>query len=190
MAHLNTPDLEPSPNLFYSYGAILGDGTIEKDGRYGVKLGVTNHTFANSFERALNKLGLRNHSWSQKQKNGSNKIVNVYYVKVYSKALFNWLKSDLEIPRKFYVDFLRGFFEAEGCNALELGNQVKFYNSNKKLLGNIKRMIQTLGYSSNIIEQEQHGFGTLPIYTLYLLGGKSAGFNFLQQLDPCIKGVG
>ena len=189
MPLLNIPDLNPSYDLFYVYGAILGDGTIEKDGRYAIKLGVTSEVFADFFQQSLNKLGLRTHSWTQKQRNGSGELRNVHYAKVYSKRFFSWVCSSPTIPISQYVAFLRGFFEAEGCNALKGSGQVKFYNSDRSLLENVKRMIERLGYSVNIIEQEQKGFGSLLRHTLYLLGGKQAGIDFLKQLDPCIKGV-
>lgn len=187
MARPNIPNLVPSSDLFYAYGTILGDGTIENDGRYGAKLGVTSKIFANSFEQSLNRLGLRTHSWSQKQKNGSGKIHTIYYIKTYGKIFFLWLKSNPKIPKDFYLDFIRGFFEAEGCNALEGSNQVKFYNTDQALIMMVKDMIEDLGYSCNAIKQKQLGFGSLPIHTLYLLGGKQAGLNFITELNPCIK---
>jgi len=181
----NIPDLTPSPSLFYVYGAFLGDGTLDNS-KYAVKLGVSSKEFAESFKQHLQKLSLRVFSWVQFQRSARGKKILIYYVLTNSITLFTWLQSHPDVPYDFFVDFLRGFYEAEGSRSRD---QVMFRNTDLQLLHWIHQMVQALGYSANIIPMKQNGFGHKPLYSLHLLGGRAVRRRFLTELGPCIKGV-
>jgi len=182
---MQLPNLSPSSSLYYVYGAFLGDGTLDRS-KWGVKLGVTQKEFAESFKYHLGKLGLRAFSWVQIQKSASGEMISVYYTLTNSKVLFRWLQSNPQVPPDFYVDFLRGFYEAEGSQTRQ---QVKFRNTELQSLKMIQQMLQALEYSTNLIPIQQNGFGTKVMYELYLLGGRSERTRFLREINPCIKGV-
>jgi len=181
LKHRNIADLKPSSELYYIYGVVLGDGTLENK-RYGIKLGVTNKKFAESFRKALESLGLRTFSWTEERRGKSRRKTTYYYVKTYSKNLYQWLRSNPEVPQEFYKDFLRGFYESEGTRS-----QAKVTNTNLELLKKYGEMLKHLGFSYNIIKREQKGWGTKPVYSLYLLGGKSSQERFIELVNPCIK---
>jgi len=179
------PKLSPSSSLYYIYGAFLGDGTLDRS-KWGVKLGVTSKEFAESFKCHLEKLGLRAFSWIQTQTNACGKKISVYYALANSIMLFTWLQSHPEVPENYIADFLKGFYEAEGSRSRD---QVMFRNTDLQLLNWIRRMVRALGYSVNIIPMKQNGFGSKPLCSLHLLGGREERTRFLRQINPCIKGV-
>lgn len=184
---LNVANLESSDTLWYIVGVVFGDGTLDAS-QYGIKLAVSNEKFANSFNEALRKIGLRTCSFSQIQ--GPYKTL-MYVVEANSKNLFEWLKSlkiavsEIIVPTEFIPSFLRGMYESEGT--LTKGNQVLFTNTNGDLILLSRKLIETMGFSTSVSRREQRGFGTKPVYILYVLGGTERRKEFLRLVNPCIK---
>jgi len=182
MPRPNIANTEPSPSLYYVYGAMRGDGTFN---RHDIRLGSTKKEFRDSVAHHLKKLGLRVFTWTQTwTPKGHGKPVTMHIANVNSKTFAEWLRTNHEIPSEFYLDFIRGFYEAEGSRSW---CQVKFCGTDKELLLRVKRILYALGYRTNMIKKEQHGFGTKPLYVLYTLGGSKVARKLLAELNPCIK---
>lgn len=184
--HRNLADLKPSPSLYYVYGVVKADGTLDH-GKYGIKLGVTAPKFAESFKEALKILGLRVFSWTYSYDKWKSKPL-LHYVLAHSKNLYEWLLSEPEVPEKFYKDFLRGIYESDGTKT---AYQVKIVDTDLDLIKWIQKMIETLGFKTNLICQKQgkKAWGSKPLYNVYTLGGKAAVSAFLNTIKPVIKEV-
>ena len=190
-------NLEPSKALFHLYGSYMGDGTLDHRS-FMVRLGVTELAFRDSFFLDLQMLGLHTFKWTQQPQAdhfGSRKPM--HFACANSKTLYEWLLNEPEIPEEYYVDFLRGFYEAEGTNAVETSGQLKIYNSDYALLELIQRMLWGLGFANAIrptrtgeINQKKWNLKSVKqTYELYLLNGKGSAIKFLKLINPCIKGL-
>lgn len=194
-AHVFKPNLEATPNLAYTLGVILGDGNTSENGI--IRLRVTDRKFAESFYQALTVLNLKPKIITEVNGGLGKKPIHNSYA--YSKRFVEWFKGlGIEGIRKIVLmnmenatTFVRGFYESEGgCSKVKVGNPHPIIgNTNRELLGLVKEAIDMLGYSSNIT-------GPYPstaerykdIYHLYI--SRSQGYDFLDEIDPCIKTLG
>ncbi|MDD5145498.1 MAG: LAGLIDADG family homing endonuclease [Candidatus Pacebacteria bacterium] len=113
-------EIKWSSNLAYVIGLISTDGSLSKDGRH-IDFTSKDLQLINTFKNCLglkNKIGFKNSGFSEK------KYPRIQFGNV---KLYNWLLSigltpkksktlgKIKIPGKFFADFLRGFFDGDGC---------------------------------------------------------------------------
>jgi len=128
---------EPSNELAYVIGVLLGDGYIvrEHHSNYDIELMVKDYEFAEEFSKAIAKILDKKYKkpyWSR-----SHNRWRVYYR---SKAFYTWyrrqdldtLKQYIEHNRETVANFLRGFYDSDGNNYRY--KHIFLYNSNLKLL--------------------------------------------------------
>src|SRR5258708_6602747 len=109
-----------SANLAYAVGLITSDGCLSKDGRH-IDLTSKDLEQIQNFKRILklkNKIGLKSSGSSNR------KYFDIQFGNV---KLYRWLVSiglthhksktlgPLEIPDKFFIDFLRRCLDGDGC---------------------------------------------------------------------------
>lgn len=154
---------EPSPALSYIIGANIGDGCT-LTANWIVKLEVTDHDFAETFNNCMAKLFSRV---------SPNKILvrrsvgrlPMYTVKYSSKQLAKLLrlslKKLLEIALAFPHEFLRGFFDAEGYVNVTITKYLKLSvgveNSAKSLLLRVRKLLQELNMTSRLDRKREAG---------------------------------
>lgn len=200
-AYVYPVDLTPTTNLAYLAGVLMGDGSCGKYSQgqksssrftYTVSLEVIERAFADSFSRALGKIGLKPFTF-QAKKTGNRK--NTWVVEGRSKMLYQWWKKqslnsieNLFFEKdNFFKEFLRGFYESEGTiNKWELG----LSNTNKELLTKIQRKLHQLSFKSSLRGSYERRGDRKPSYQLYILGGKQERSRFLEMIKPSIKREG
>jgi len=111
-------DLSPSPELSYIIGVYFGDANIyyrKKTGSYYFRIKVVDKDFVDVVKNSLIKLGLNPTISYVEEKTRSNR----WHVEASSKSLYKFLSQDKEelfkVAEKYPEDFLRGFFDSEGC---------------------------------------------------------------------------
>ena len=191
--NLIKPNLQVSGTLAYIVAVLLGDGylRIRKYAdwfRYDVCLKVKDKAFAESFARALEKIGLHPHIRCRKDS-------GQYLVTATSVEFFKWFKGlDYEdikkIASEYPVDFLRGFFESEGSISKHRQGgkcyyQVVIGNTDKKLISLVREIIEKLGYrtSLHILNQGKYK----PEYQLLVLGNVLEKAKFVNLIKPSIR---
>ncbi|MBU1091000.1 MAG: hypothetical protein KKC42_04065, partial [Candidatus Omnitrophica bacterium] len=107
------------PNLWYLVGLITSDGCLCNDGRH-VDITSKNHDFLMTLKEQLgliNKVCLKNKYEQHK----------AYHIQIGNKNFYDFLLSigltqhksltlgALEIPNQYFVDFLRGVIDGDGC---------------------------------------------------------------------------
>ncbi|MFH1189665.1 MAG: LAGLIDADG family homing endonuclease [Candidatus Omnitrophota bacterium] len=106
-------------NLWYLVGLITSDGCLSSDGRH-IDITAKEFDFLEKIKKAIkinNKIGA---------KSGGNKQIS-YRIQIGNKNFYNFLlmvgltqkKSltlrSLNVSRKYFVDFLRGLIDGDGC---------------------------------------------------------------------------
>ncbi len=201
-------DLNPSPNLAYILGVLYGDGTVfkyyhKRDGnyRFGISLQVTQKKFALSFKQALEKLGFKpRFSFYPPRKR--------HTVEQYSEEFYHWFKAlspdglrDLLNDNFCAREFIRGFYESEGCLSTErykqrcrykdkiyeykrTGCSLSMTNTNLEILTLVKNCLTKLGLSFRMSIRRCPGRKIL--YRIYTAKRKTIA-RFLDVIKPCIK---
>ncbi len=115
---MNSVKLDPSPELAYVIGVIFGDGSVSfkrKEYKYRIRLKVVDKEFAEEFKRCLEALGLKPSLRLERDRSRCDR----WCVEANSKMLYEFLKQPkeklFEVAKKYPVEFLRGFFDSEGC---------------------------------------------------------------------------
>ncbi len=148
--HPRRINLEPSVELAYIIGVVLGDGTATHDGNYGkvIALRAKDEEFVREFARCLTKaLGRENpvKVWFWKTQ-------KLFVAKAYSVALYRLLHKPVDLGRlrpfiehceECMAAFLRGFADSEG-NVAEHGS-IRIYNTDEELLSYVKELLKRLG---------------------------------------------
>jgi intein-encoded DNA endonuclease-like protein len=184
------PDLTSSPHLAYLLGALLGDGCVFNKGSCNiVSLKVNEYQFAYNVYEAMKRIGLRPRL-RQSRNNNNGKMM--WLTCAISKNFCNWYKSltpeDIEkIAVKYPKDFLRGFYEAEGCAYLrqKKGLSVTFSNNNLNLIEIAKECLAVLGYRCSVYTSRKGNYA--PTYHLYVMGTTEEKLELLRTINPCIK---
>jgi len=143
---LNSFRPNPTPELAYVIGVILGDGNLNIHG-YNAELilAVTDHDFAEEFSRSLAKILHRERPykirWSERK--------NRWVVQGSSILLYKFLNCDWKSFKKWveHCDrcrgaFLRAFYDSEGS----ISRRLVVSNTRRELL----RYLQTLLKQANI----------------------------------------
>lgn len=110
--------IEWSPNLAYAIGLITADGNLSKDQRH-ISFISKDIELINHFREALS---LQNKTMVNRSKNG-----RIWYVLTFGDKIFYRFLNDIgiksaksktiqsvQIPKDFFADFLRGFFDGDG----------------------------------------------------------------------------
>ncbi len=149
--------------LGYILGVIYGDGWIDiQFGKIG--LNVKDKDFAEFFAKVLEK-------WCGKK--ATIKKVKLYHVRLYGTRIASFLKNYdvmkvLSSSEEVKGMFLRGLFDSEGYMAgYNLNNlriairKIVFYNSNKKLVDMVIKLLQELGITKVKVSSNRYsGFGS------------------------------
>lgn len=109
-----------SPSFAYAVGLIVTDGSLSKDGRH-IAFTSKDLELIEYFKEALgssHRIG--------KKSSGTNKNKHYYVVQIGDVTLYRFLQSigimpnkskiigAVEIPKKYFFDFLRGHFDGDG----------------------------------------------------------------------------
>ena len=211
MVHVN---LNPSPELAYILGVIVGDGCVgeyikkwggEEKKHYEIKLGVVDYKFAKRFASALRKIGLHPNLWKDKKvKKGRENEQKLWHVVAYSKTFVRFflsLKSDWDEFEKFVRScpkgkemFLRGFYESEGHHGvytyhrgsgIQHVRKLHITNTNPDLIKITITFLRELGFHPyTIIEKREH-LGWKDKTTIRLPPREHR--RFLALISPVVK---
>ncbi len=162
---LNSVKLEPSPELAYVIGVMFGDGSVSfrKSGRsykYRIRLKVVDREFAEEFKRCLEALGLKPSIRLERDRSRCDR----WCVEVNSKILYEFLSQPkeklFEVVEKFPAEFLRGFFDSEGCvywHERRKRLMITAGNYDLELLQFVQRILASLNIHSKIYLQAYEG---------------------------------
>ena len=207
-------NLNPSPELAYILGVIVGDGcvgeyTIKSGGktkrRYPVKLAVADYEFAKSFARALKKIGLHPHTWKEKNvRKGRENEQKLWHTEANSKTFVRFflsLKSDWDEFEKFVRScpkgkemFLRGFYESEGHhgvytyhrgNGIQHVRKLHITNTNPDLIKITIAFLREFGFHPYTSMKKRKQFGWKDCTTIYLPPREHR--RFLALISPVVK---
>jgi len=201
------PNLVPSETLCYILGVLKGDGSVyaDKHGHYCVRLQVKDILFAESFEKALSKIGLHpNYRYMESEKRPPHIVI------AYSKKMANWYSgltldniASFLVNVTFGISFIRGFYESEGSFTHTWRQKRKqhqwklaLYNSNEPLLRMVHDILKELGFNFHWQKprlHKPHMFrGRLIVIrkpVCYIqTQSKYEILDFLSLIHPCIKG--
>jgi len=169
---------EPSEDLAYIVGVLLGDGWIKKNqGNYKTGLISSDKAFNESFYKSLEAIDLNPSMY----KNGKGYWETIAYSKSFfewwskmsTEKIWNFVSGRKELKR----ELIKGFYESEGTLA---EYRVRMYNSDKEILYLIQKALTNLQFETSITQKETH--------TLSILGGKEERRRFLEEIKPIVKG--
>jgi len=191
------PNLEPSEDLAYVVGVILGDGYANNVGtNYRVMLNVRSVEFANSFSSALARLGFRPKVYRILGKKGRYSNKEFYVCQANSAKFVRWFRrsslADIEkrilLTNQFKIKFLKGIYESEGSLSWRpnLRNyHIYISNTDYELICLVKNLLNELGFSPTIPNPSKFP-NRKDLYTCRL-NRKSEIKQFLNQINPSIK---
>ena len=129
--------------LEYMVGLITGDGVIEK---YRVEVYDKSEAFLRLVKTVVLEKYL--HDTISSIRIDYRKRVNGYRLRVYGREFVNKIKDYYEPPLS--INFIRGFFDAEGSIWYNPNLIAEITNKNLKLLEKIKQVLQQHGINSKI----------------------------------------
>ncbi len=155
---------EPSRELSYIIGSIIGDGCIVPKEKV-VKLEVADRDFAEAFNTNMARLFSRRTPNRIMVKRFKVDRLPLYVVRYCSGQLERLLESPLakllEIASVFPREFLRGLFDAEGHVDVGVGRTLHLTvgaeNSDRHLLLYARRLLDSLGIDSRIYQKRRAG---------------------------------
>jgi len=160
---MNAVRLDPSPELAYVIGVIFGDGSVSfkrKGYKYRIRLKVVDKEFAEEFKRCLEALGLKPSIRLERDRTRCDR----WCVEANSKILYEFLsqpkKKLFEIARLFPTEFLKGFFDSEGCvywNECKKKLLITAGNYDLELLQFVQKLLASLSIHSKIYLQAYKG---------------------------------
>ncbi len=192
---MRKPNLNPSSELAYIVGALLGDGYIikqKKKGDYCVVLVNTNRIFVQNVAEALRKIGLNPFIVAFNPKKYGNRYgkKKQYILRAYSKIFVEWFENltieklkKLLIENNIFIPFIRGFYEAEG--SLKKRGDISISNTNKQLLELITLLLKKIGINTKVNGPYQFKGNRKPIYLIQTTPLKAK--KFIEIVKPNIK---
>lgn len=184
------PRLEYSPALSYVLGVVLGDGWVYSNKHaYFIGLEAQDRKFCESFKAALLKIGLKPSTF---------KADKYWRTTCSSKLFYNWFNSLTSqqiklIAKEYPVDFIRGFYESEGCFS-RYKSKGYFYthlsiiisNTDETLIRLAKDILEDLNFHPTLNLQRTQKANWKPCWKL-VLGQNKEVTRFLELINPCIK---
>ena len=170
---------DDSPALAYILGVLVGDGTVHKN---RIQLKVKSKVFVEAFSRALSEIGLKPKVYLIKDRG------DIYYsCRAHSIEFVEWFKSlSLDsiraIATKYPLDFIRGFYESEGC--IYKDKYVGMTNTDGTILSLVKSLLENLGFHPKLyLKDKKRG---KPCYDLRVYGKREIQM-FIELIKPHIK---
>ena len=156
MGKINFTNLNPSPELSYIIGAVLGDGHIGIYKRcHEVYFVNTDIDLLNNYNNYVEKIVGRKYSIILNRKLPNRKPL--YRIRFGSKNLYYLIKGGIKnfkfIIEMYPADFVRGFADSEGCvthvnykakEGIHHYPRIQITNKNLKLLKYIKNLIKNV----------------------------------------------
>lgn len=195
------PDLAPSKDMAYILGVVYGDGyTTYHGGAWQIGLHTASRAFAESFRKALVKIGLHpSRVYEYIEPTRVHRIkTTVYRTSCYSNKFAEFINSLSFYQLSLLLNkeslkwaFLRGFFESEGYARVREQNrtEIAFSNTNRELTQFVAELLTHLGFGSNLRVQKTPSPKWRPCYILTVKGSLSEKRDFIFKLNPLIKGV-
>jgi intein-encoded DNA endonuclease-like protein len=190
--YLVKPRLVIAPDLAYILGVLKGDGCVYNHRRGAdIKLVTKDYAFAESFAKALTRIGLNPRIYLESNRRSLGR--GVYYrVEASSKAFYIWYKSlslkDIEsmlTSQELIASFIRGFYESEG-SYYKPEHYIHIYNTDMELIEMLQRLLQKLGLNFNIYVKKRNSRSNKPLYVLHKKSKKEV-LKFFEMVKPCIK---
>jgi len=191
-AHTRDIDLTVTPTLAYIIGVYFGDGycytTREKD--YTVGLYTASEEFAQSFRKALEKIGLNARVY-----NGKGKREKDFTAEAYSRKLALFLDSlSLQEVRgllegtELKKEFVKGIYESEGTLNRNKENKLacKIYSTDGNLVSFVQNLIEEKVRTYLYDFEREHEGEKYKEYHLSISVGDIP--LFLNWINPSIKG--
>jgi len=176
----NKPNLEPSPELSFVVGVILGDGSVYYTSRrYNIRLDATDKSFVEEFSTCLAKVLKKEKPYRIQFKKPKGKRSPVWVVQARSRMFYEWFKSGKwrEVARRFPREFLRGFYLSEGSFEINKHRNntsaIKIYNKDLEKLRFVQEILKLCGFKSDI--HKGHN-----AYFLHIHGGHKKNLEFLN----------
>ncbi len=142
-------------DLWYFVGLITGDGCLSPDGRH-IDITSKDHHFLRRLTKRLkitNKVGVKD--------KGTNR--QTYHIQIANRNFYDFLLSiglmpnkslvinDVNVPRVYFVDFLRGLIDGDGCirkwihpsNRKEQWN-LRIYSGSSSFIAWLNNMVESL----------------------------------------------
>jgi intein-encoded DNA endonuclease-like protein len=147
--------LEPSEELAYVIGVILGDGCVWKkgDNKYAIGLQANDKEFVKKFATCLAKvLGRKPIKVGRVRLKLNGEIYTRYYALAVSKTLYELLRKPIDLQRiNKYIEhcprciaaFLRGLFDSEGV--VTKHREIRLVNTDYELLLYVMELLRRLG---------------------------------------------
>ncbi|HEW93458.1 hypothetical protein DRN87_02435 [Candidatus Geothermarchaeota archaeon] len=139
---------EPSPELAYVIGVLLGDGTVTQDRKsdYVIKLEATDLEFVEYFSKCVS-IVLGKPYIKPKKVWKKNRKKARWKVRYKSKSFVRWFKEENLDTLKQYIEynkntityFLRGLYDSEGSNYRCI--KISLYNTDISLLKYVKYLL-------------------------------------------------
>jgi len=166
-----------SSGMAWIAGVLWGDASIStKKGKEYIALEAADKDFVERFSlTAANALCIKPPS-PRPTKGGT------YQVKVWCKDLVKFLSDErnvIELLEKYPEDFIRGFFDSEGCISCTiekrgfLRTELSVSNTNIKKLEMISEKLQYLGIDMKMTTLKQEKRGRRPLYKLYAINQRN-----------------
>lgn len=121
MKFLSKVKIKWSPEFAYAIGLITTDGSLSKDGRH-INFTSKDKQLVYIFVKALNiknKIGMKSNGNSKEKKYFVVQFGDVNFYKFLNSIGLTPKKSRtmgaIDIPGKYFFDFLRGHFDGDGC---------------------------------------------------------------------------
>jgi len=195
-----SPNLSPSSHLAYILGVILGDGYVMiTRHRHVMGLLAKDKEFIDAFCNKLRNIGLIPCKICLVKASGGRSGEDKYFhVQTGSKEFVRWFQRlSLEEIGQLVVmhemDFIRGFYDSEGCLQPRLESKsfrIDIKNTDLSLISMVQRMMLKLGFKTSIYKINREGIEGMgnrkDIYNLYLCGGGSEIIRFLKLIQPSI----
>jgi hypothetical protein len=165
------------PNLWYLVGLITSDGNLSKDGRH---IDITSkdsgflETLVEKF-KISNKVCVKNKGTNKEAKRIqiANKNFYDFLVSIGLMPNKSLIISEIKIPKIYFVDFLRGLIDGDGCirswtHPTNLHEQwsLRVYSGSKKFITWLRHTIEIYLGCKGRIHPEFKAAWKKPVYTL------------------------
>lgn len=177
------PLLDPSPDLAYIVGVLIGDGCV---GNRLIRLAVKDKAFANSFAEAMNRINLPAKVIKHVRYDKS-PILTTFDIQIRSSLFIQqYRKLNISaLAKQFPISFTRGFYESEGS----WGDCISFCNSDIKKLELVSNCLRDLNFTVLPIRQyifpgKSISKNKKPMYRFNISKDKD---KFVRVVSPCIK---